>query len=497
MIGKYTIEIDYKDFLKGMSSSRDLPDGGFSSLTYAINPRTNPGVLNWPALPVNRSTSITDELILTCDDPTYVGKTAMYLGVSRSTGLGGFYTMDGAYALTRQVGTASAKFSAVTSDFVVWNEYITTHAPYFYATTWAGANGDITRWDGSTTVVESWWVGTLAQPALMDNTAWRPMTVFNKYLFIGDKNKLHRVTPSGPAVAGSVSNSIITFPIDETISAMGIDKGSGLLMIATTRGVDANASRNSISTIYLYDGFSATWSRAIPMNGTVTAFKQLDDRTIVFVGDKMGYFTGSGVKFMRQMTLVDGNQTKLVYPAMAVVVENTLYYREGSKIIAYGEIASGNKVFYPIHANEPSGTPVTVDILSHVGRGIIAYGYDITTSKLYSIDTTSVATITTQIARFYTNKFKFPRPVFIRSAYIEWYDGVANTVEASKLYAINEKYEITAFSSLQNTTGATIYSMETNSLDLKGRMFQFMVSPCDTGVIAGIVRIVISYDVAE
>lgn len=497
MIGKHTIEVDYRDFLKGMSSSRDTTDGGFSPQTYAVNLTANPGVLNAPALPVDRSTNVTGNIIATCDDPTYLGKAAMFLGEAVTTSYGEFYTMDGSYVMTKQATTGTAKFARGTSDFVAWNDYTTgTTAPNFYATTWAGANGDIVKWNGAATLTESWWVTTLGQTALSANTAWRPMLVYEKYLFIGDKHKLHRITPDGPAVGGSVSNGILVLGVDETITALGIDKGSGYMMIATTRGVDYSANRNSVSNIYLYDGYSATWAKVCQVNGTITAFKNLDDRTIVFIGNKIGYFTGSGVKFLRKINITSGDGSYLVYPHHAVVIENTVYYIEDSKIIAFGEVDKSGKVFYPVHANEPSGSPINLNVLAHIGGGKIAYGYN--TNKLYSIDTTDISTITNQIARLYTNKFKFPRPVFIRNAYIEWYDGVANNKEPTKLYYIKEDYTTSQFSSLLNTTGGTICSAETNSIDIKGRMFQFMIVPnYETGVVAGIVRVVISYDIAE
>lgn len=492
MTGKYTIEIDAKDFVKGMSTTNDIADGGFSSSTDAVNPTHKVGTLYQPNTATDRSTNLTGNIIASCEDPNDISATQynrLFLDDD-----GAFYSYNGT-ALTKEVTASGDLFTRGTTDFVAWNDYTSggSISPNFYATTKAGAGGDVVKWNRSTGLTETWWsgAGTLNQGALSAYTSWRPLLVYETYLYVGDKHKLHRISPDSPATSSSVSNGILVLGLDENISALGIDKGSGYMLIATTNGSDYSSGRNGSSKIYLYDGFSNKALRVIPINGLVTSFKQVDDRTLVFYGNKVGYFTGSGVQFLRKLNFSIGDANTLIYPHRAMVIENTCYIAEDKKIIAYGEILPGNKVFYPVYVNSPSGTPTRIDMLAHVGGEGVGFGY--ATDKFYTVNVHTASTAGT--SDVYFNKINFPRPVFIRSAYIEWTDAVSNGVTPGSLRIVEAGGTETLFSSLQNTTGSDAYSIETKSMDRKVQTAQvrYVASTATTGL----KRIVIYYDIAE
>ena len=285
----------------------------------------------------------------------------------------------------------------------------------------------------------------------------------------------------------------------ETISAIGVDKASGLLMIAATQSADYSASKNTKSKIYLYDGLSPKAARVIPINGLVTSFKSTDDRTIVFIGNKIGYFTGSGVKFLRKMNFALGDATKLVYPHRACVIENTVYYAENAKVIAYGEVREkGDKIFYPVVSNNVNSN--TYKCISSIGAGLLGLAF--ASSKFYTFDTTSVAS--TGGITFYTNKYLFPRPINLRVAYVEYADPVTTLDDNRSLYYQTDRESITLLrvqgtetgSGLKNSSASSVNFIE-NIIGFKdqARWVQFRYNASTTNF--GVRRIVITYDVAE
>lgn len=478
-LGKKIFEFSAKDMIRGMSTSDDLPDGGFSPLTDAVNLTTTPGVLYAPAAPTDKSTNLTENMIATCEDPSYLGKDALYLDDA-----GAFYSFNGT-TLTKEVTASSDLFTRGTTDMVPW--YDANGGLNFYATTKAGANGDIVKWNKTSTLTETWWsgAGTLNQGALSSTTAWRPLLVYERQLFVGDRNNLHRISPDNPII---VANSIISLNANESISALGIDKGSGYMLIATTTGVDYSVSRNSKSKIYFYDGFSNKPLKEIPINGTVTAFKQTDDRTLVFIGNKVGYFTGSGVKFLRTNSFALGDANLAIYPHRAIVIENTVYFLDDKKIIAYGEINQGGKVFYPIFYNSPLGTPIRLDMISSIGGNKLGFGY--ASSKFFTLDTLSVATTNSQV--MHTNFFDFDEEMILERVKIIWKNQVSNNVNPGSIQFYNENGAITMGSvtafDLKNTSGASNAMKEILNINIKAVQIQVRML-LDT-VNPGIVRII-------
>ena len=167
------------------------------------------------------------------------------------------------------------------SDLESW--YDTSNGNGYYITTSAGANGDVMRWNGTSTLDETWWTSTLGQSALSSTTAWRPLLVYERNLFIGDAYQLHRIDP-----ALTVSNGIVQFEANERISALGVDQGSGRMLVATSAGSNYSATLDKPTKIYIYDGFSNKPSRVVPVSGLVTAFKSVGNTTYVFYGNKLG-----------------------------------------------------------------------------------------------------------------------------------------------------------------------------------------------------------------
>ena len=57
MTGQKTFDIDWTDWLKGMTTTDEVEDGGFSQSTKSVNLLAEPGVINYSAALVDKSTN--------------------------------------------------------------------------------------------------------------------------------------------------------------------------------------------------------------------------------------------------------------------------------------------------------------------------------------------------------------------------------------------------------------------------------------------------------
>ena len=481
MIGKNQITIDAQDFIKGASTSAYISDGGFSPSTGGVNLTKSVGVLYPPPVGVDSSTNLTDSIIASCEDPTYLGKQRMFLDDT-----GAFYQLDGSNVLTKKVTTSSDLFTFGTTDFIPWSN--TANGTNWYATTKAGASGDIVKWNGNVTLTETWWsgAGTLNQGSLSNATAWRPLLNYETFLYVGDANKLHRVD-----IALTVSNGILTLSAEETISALAIDPSSGKMLVAATTGVDFSAQRNGKSTIYMYDGYSNKAIKACSVNGTITSMKVRGGIVYVFYGNKIGYFTGTGIQFLRKLQVSRGTGGLLVYPHHATTIENTLYYVDNGLVWAYGEVMAGRPVFNPVLT--PSGAPTCI---ANIGGDTLGVAYP--TNKFFTYDMSTSAGTTLFLE---TNTYRFPRPVYIRQVYLEYADSTAASATTGTLIMFDETSNSTNFTAgdsanvISNPTSSAKRTFITNDVSKKVNAcyFRYSISETDNGLI----RMVIYYDVAE
>ena len=495
MIGKNPLTFDVNDFIKGMSTSDNLPDGGFSPNSTGVNLAVSPGVVYGPAATVTITTAPTNKIIAAAPDPVYLGTPSgsRYKFLDED---GAFYSFDStATGLSKKVTASSDKVTQGTTDFVAWRNDAGT---FWYATTKSGANGDIMRWNGDSgggALIEDWWTNAAYcnQAALSSTTPWRPMLVYERHLFIGDGNKLHRVAPDG-----TVSNGLLVFEPNENISALGIDKGTGDMLIAVNPGANAAASRNTGTFIRLYDGFSNKVSRSVPMRGVVTCFKNLDDATRVFYDNNLGIFTGAGVRFLRKLEFATGDGDLLVYPHRATVIGNTLYFFENKDIIAYGEVRGNSaKVFYPLWRNSGTTANAGNRCLIGIDDYKLGIGYD-TGSSSYGLITLDTTSTTSAVLSIRSNRLSFNRPIKIREVYIELDGVVANnttvgtfTVRSNPTSnnSSNSDWSFSIVNSSGIDSACIVKTFPAN--DVSYRFFQMLI---DFSAVVGLRRVVINYD---
>jgi len=493
MIGKQYFEIGANDWLSGVTSGANTLDGGLSNVTQQMNITAVPGALYPPGAVVDASTNLSDEIIASCEDPEYLGENRMLLDDS-----GNFYSYDGTILTKEDTASAAAMFTQGTTDMVPWFDSANISAPNFYATTSAGDTyREVVKWNGTSTLTEDWWTSTLGQPALSSFTSWRPLLVYNNDLYVGDAEKLHRIDEDGL----TVSNGILNFTASNIISALGIDQGSGKMLIATNAGSNYSGQNDNESEIMLYDGFSDKVTRAVPVDGLVTAFKSVGNTTYVFYGNKLGVWTGSGISYLRTLNFDKGSSSTLIYPHRAMGIDNTLYWVDtlpggvNKQIMAYGETINNIRGFYPIlYPTAAAGSLTAIFPVSST-----EIGYSFATSKMYTFDTTDIAAVTNGGAQAHSKRYRFPRDVTFNGVIAEW-DQAAPTGDKNlfSLTVIDSKGNTTQSPQFNPGTRSDIYEWEFTNPTIETRSIQIKINWGGNGSdILGLRRLTVFYTPKE
>lgn len=478
MIGKNTLEIIGPDQLtRGVSTGAEIADGGFSSETDAVNLLAVPGVLYAAASVVDSDTDtrLTGNIIATCPDMAATSPTNR-LAISDD---GKGYRYNGTKITAVGIAlTAGKTWTAGMADIVVG-----------FSEAYATSKEAITRWQNDDTID----AGADFPFTFSNQTVWHPAIVYENNIYYGDGNLLLVQTAAGVA-----PTTALTLATGQIIIALGIDPGSGYMLISTTNVLDISATLTSINKLLWYDGNSLKVLKSALIEEPILGFHCVGGMVYVGYNNNVGYLSGSGVQWLRRLVNVTADNTQLPYKHHMAHVGNTFYVLDGLKIMAHGEVLAGRKVWYPALTNNTNANkPVC---LADVGAKKLAIAF--ATSKFYTFDTSSVAT--SNSITFYTNKITFPRPVYIRGFYFEYADAVANNDDNRFFYYRNEAETLVLMrnaatdSIIKNTSGGSVYYFEcpTNGiLDDKVRMFQGRYIASGTN--SGLRRVVMAYDVAE
>ena len=493
MIGAQQIEIGQADWIKGMSSSADITDGGFSNETDGVNLTKIPGGVYPSAQQIDTSTNLTGNLIASAGTNNQIAGSADRYFISRSGSTGAtFYRWNGTALALAQTDSGSNVYNDGVIDSVEFASYI-----------WTTTTSDLVRWDGTSTAGTShfftdYWTnaGGLNKTALLSGFGQpHPMLVYEKQLWIGDGRYLHALAEDGT----TLSYQALDLGTSAVVVALSIDPASGKMLISTTEGPNLSDTLNLRNKIYLWDAFSIKPNKAIIVEDMVTAFLVESGVVYVTYGQSFGVFNGSGIDFLRKLKNVGFDNTQLVYKHRITSINRNIYIVDGTQILCYGEvIGQQKKVFYYSMKNSAGNQ---INVLVHVGSGKLGIGC--ATSKFYIVDTNSIAT--TNSMTLLTNKILFPRPVFLRGAYIEYLDAVVNNDGNRVLSYKTESMIGTGFvqlnqqngTGLNNISGADVYSTNNITGFKNERCHQVQLRYVSSSVVSGLKRIILFYDIAE
>lgn len=479
MIGKYTLEIGQKEFFDGMTSSETSADGGFSNRLEKIS-LYDVGVLRAPGSFTDRTGStLNGNVIATCGDAkiSAIGNDKNFV-----TDTGRFYSYISNTATLRQTGAKA--YSTANTDII-----------QFQTDTYCTSETDIARLIQSNLTQpdanwESWWTVTKTRAAL--STGFRhPMVVFENALWIADGNLLHKWDGT------TATYGFLTLSSEQAIIALGIDPSTGKMLISINESFNASDTKPAISKVLLYNGYSNKPDRAVIVDDMVTSIYPMGGTVYMCYGNKFGYWNGTGITLLRRLSNVTLVVDSLVYKHKITNISNTLYLIDGTKILAYGEIVPGKKVFYYAQKPQDVYTATYITALANCGNNQLgAFYYDGTNKKLMSFDVTYTGASTDYSTTvFYSKRYQFPRQIQVRGIYVEFADGVANNTTPG-LVALDSNYlSSNSFSSLVNDSGATIYSISrVATTNVKFREIQLQYS---FNTSAGVKRFVIDYDIVE
>lgn len=368
MDGKHQLIFDASDLVRGVSTSAELSDGGFSPDTDNVNLTAVPGVLYIPAASVDSDTDtrLTDGAIASCPDMTFTSPNNRLVVSADGKG----YRYDGTKLTAAGIALTAGK--TWTSGFTD----IVTFAGEAYIT----SKESITRWQNDNTIDG----GADFPFAFANSTVPHPMVVYENNLYHADKNLLLIQTTAGVA-----PTTVLTLSADQMIVALGVDPVSGLMLISTKNVLDVSGTISTINRLLWYDGNSAKVSKSVFIDDAILGFQNVGGAVLVGYGNNVGYLSGSGIQWLRRLNNVTADNTQLPYKHHMTSIANTFYVLDGVQIMAFGEILPGRKVWYPAWSNPVNSNKPT--LLCEVGSKKLGIGF--ATTKFYTFDTSSIATV--------------------------------------------------------------------------------------------------------
>lgn len=477
MIGKQTLIIDASEFLKGMSSGAEISDGGFSTETEAINPLVTLGVLYAPdqAADIDTDDRLTDEIIATSPDMViFAGNNRLLVSEDAK-----FFRYNGTKVNAAGVAlTATYTYAKGFTDII-------TYAGEAYIT----AKQGITRLQNDDTLD-----GGANFPFAFANTTYpHPALNFEGNAFFGDGNVLVRLTS-----AGGLPATIMTLSADQVIVALGIDPGTGKMLISTSSSLNISNTLPAVHKVLWYDGYSNKPLKSLIVDDMVTAFYPMGGVIYVGYGRNLGYLNGSGVVFLRKLANVTYDVEDLPYKHNFSHLGNTLYVVDGSQILAFGEVIRGSKIFYYAYKNyitaSQSATKFKCIFAASNTTSSQKLGLCAATLKLYALDITTKAAL--DKFDLYTNMYSFRRLIYPRILRLEYADAISSVSNTTITY---QRYPSESYRALTPTAiGASgVQGIECIGFVHGGKTqsIQFRIQQITN--IFGLKRIILYYDYAE
>lgn len=435
-VGKQSITIDSDELAKGLTTSSNLTDGGFSPESDAVNLVSNPGVLyppngattigtldgnvtaiSYDTQSINSGIYKVDKYLMTDNGSIYTLINGSLAKVSGSLNLGGTtQNVQGANAL--QIFGVDGS-----NNPVLW----------------------LTNLQGAFGYSYTYSTNSLSSDASPGFSGWtsnpHPMVVFNKLLFFADGNRLH-TWDGASAVTG-----VLTLQSDQIITALSIDPNSGRMLVGVSSSGSLTVANGDKSTLFyspafigLYDGTNPTqFIRKIGVDGTVTSFLNCGGVTYVTYGNNFGIFNGSGIQFLRKLFRTGINLLNYinVYQHKICNLDDTVFFVDNSlapnkwltsgfmfQVMAYGNVAPGDKSFFPI-VSLPSNSAFYIDFVANLQNQSIIYSQN---KILYSMPIYQHASVlnTGDTSPIWVSKrIAFSRPSTINQITVFYEDSIA------------------------------------------------------------------------
>lgn len=492
MIGKFQLQLGADQLMSGMSSSDYATDGALGNTSSQINPFVTPGVIRGMNNLSDTSTNLVDNIVASSEDATGGLKARLAVGDAAN-----YYTIDTSSAITKVfTGSDTTNYVFGRTDIDIQSN----NAGIGNAFVTHGT--DIAMWNGSTTVTESWWTtvayytGTTHPPAL--KAAPHPLLNYNTNLWVADGSQLHNIIPNAAIIATPslcVNLSVLSLELFSTIYALGIDPATGLMLISYQDVTNQGDVISSQSYIGLYDGYSTGLRRKIPVDDLVTAFHNVGGTVYVTYGNRVGYFNGNGISFLRRLMNVIDSSSTLLYKHRVSHVSNILLIADSQTILGYGDPVGGKqKAWFNVGATLGS-TNLATAICPLGNNKFGVFNVSSGTFNLRTYDTNSVSAILFTLS---FNNIYFPRPIYVRRMRVIT-TGIAHTgvtdINVSIFDEKNIPLPIASTNRIISVPTGTTYVLDFDYSSAKCQGTQINISGSNGAW--GLVRVILYYDIAE
>jgi len=384
-----TFTIDKTDFNRGISLTENHNNGGFSGAREGIGLFAEQAAILYPQpartdLDADNSDVVTDNVVCFAADPTFLGNDGYALDED-----GKFYTIDGSTVTLRQTD-ATNSYNDGTSDMLVYKNSL-----------FATSTTDIAKLDGSdlTSLDHDWWTNTLSKSAL-SSTFRHPMEIVEDILYIADEYKIH--TWDGTTAVASA----MLLPDDYNITNLIKHTDGRHLLAFVSQTANAGHTKKAAARCFVIDTVNLEFVREIEIDAQVEGSRNVGGVIYVTYGNKLGYFNGDGISFLRKI------ESATTYKHQLANVDDILLVRDENGILAYGDLGLGN-IFWYVYADERTAPQREIDAIYYAGDNTVLLSSTGRLLDLIDLDTFAGA------SNFDSNFYSFPEKVWIRKITVE------------------------------------------------------------------------------
>lgn len=454
------LTIDYKNFLAGESQWDWIPNRGFSPESYGLNLLLKPGVLNFGWTQTDRGgATLTGNIIASTYDKNINGNDTYHVDDE-----GNFYTLNGATFTKRVTSGNSAGWQLGTTDIIQFKGNT-------YATRAGATTADIIQMQGSDLTggtTDNWWTTGFT-------TGYRmPLEVVEDSMYIGNMNVVYYFN-------GTTSGTAVTLPTDCNITSLRRHPDGRRLIAFTGYQPNFSHTNGGPGKVYIINKNTQTWEQEILIGTQVEGSRNVEGTIYVTSGKKLGYFTGSGIKYFKQL-----KTSGTTYSHNLGNIEDLLIVRDGTNLLCYGDLGNGSNSWHNIYQ-----APRAINNIIYKGMNsstllptvLVAYSDGAGGGVLNELTTTKDGTT----GQFVSNRYNFGQTVKIRRAEILHDAKSAAGVFVFSFYSIDSDDTQNLFT-VNYPVGPTANKTRIG-LDITTDVFQFKISPSNGALAIKSIRI--------
>lgn len=394
------INITPQDIIRGESSAEYLTDGGFSPNSYGLNLRKKLGQIFFTAQPTDRGgATLTGKIVATANDQNLLGNDKYFLDEENN-----FYTLNGSTFTKQQADVIGSSDDNFGNQSLGQSDLIQFKLETFATMNYTSNPGEIVRLENSdlTTIDSQWWTVTQGNSSLSASVR-HPMEEVEGKLYIADSNEIH--TWDGTT---SVEDAI-TLPTEVNITSLR-KHPNGINLIAFTGKSEGDYSHTlgHGGRIYIIDTVTNNFIREIETEEQIEGSRNVGGLIYVTYGDKVGYFNGEGVTFLKKL-----ESSTTTYSQSITNIEDILVIRDGLHVLNFGDLGAG-KVWWKSFKNATNTQDI--DTVSYKGDNKLLVSFDDGSGDgdLQEIDFDDVSTVASNRSKFVSNKYVFGDEVQIK-----------------------------------------------------------------------------------